>query len=84
MPKRDEEEYDEVEEGEIEEIDLEEDEDEDEDEDDYMDMGGLLSQVLTTPEGDTLCGALVKISNAMETQNKILVKILTTLSQKKA
>lgn len=62
----------------IEEIDLGEEEDEDEDED-FMDMGGMLAQVLATEDGDTVCSALVGIAKGIETQNKILVKILSKL-----
>ena len=66
--------------------DLEEDEDEfDEegDEGDFMDMGGLLTSLLTTEDGDNVCTALVNIgailNKHMETQNKILVKLLARL-----
>ena len=62
----------------------EEDASDDESEDEYMDMGNMLAQVLATQDGDTVCSALVKIANAMETQNKILVKILSAVSTKKA
>ena len=68
---------------------LEEDEDvdmgdeeleDDEDEGDFMDMGGLLTSLLTTEDGDNVCTALVNIgailNEHMETQNKILVKLL--------
>ena len=55
----------------------------DEDEGDFMDMGGLLTSLLTTEDGDNVCTALVNIgailSKNMETQNKILLKILTKL-----
>ena len=79
MPSHEEQEIEEVED-----VDLEEDEDEESDDGEYMDMGGMLAQVLATPEGDTVCSALLKIANAMETQNKILVKILSAVSTKKA
>ena len=72
-----------------EEEDVYEDEDEDEDEDDDDEDGGevdflgnLLANTLATPEGDTLCGTLVKISDTLETQNKILIKLLTLLSKR--
>ena len=71
---------------------LEEDEDvdmddedleEDEDEGDFMDMGGLLTSLLTTEDGDNVCTALVNIGSIlnkhMETQNKILLKIMSRL-----
>ena len=61
------------------------DEDEDDD-DDFLDMGSVLSSLLTTEEGDNVCTALVKINNTlqkqMETQNKILLKILTVMNKK--
>ena len=60
--------------GELPDIDELENEDFDEymeDEPYMMDMGGLLSSVLATEEGDTVCSALVNISRQMEVQNKI-------------
>ena len=53
------------------------------DEEDFgYDIGGLLSATLATEEGDTVCSALVTIGEQLATQNKILLKILTTLSKK--
>lgn len=46
-----------------------------------MDMGGLLSSVLATEEGDTVCSALVNISRQMEVQNKILIKMLSQMQK---
>ena len=61
------------------------DEDETDDEEDFMDMGGLLSSLLTTEEGDNVTTALVKMTlvmqKQMETQNKILVKILSCMKK---
>ena len=89
MPKRKEEEEDVIMSDEDEEIIGDEifDEDEDEDEDeDFMDIGNVLSALLTTEEGDNVCTALVKLNNTiqkqMETQNKILLKILTAMNKK--
>lgn len=67
-------------------IDLEMTDDEDgnmfEDDEPYMmDMGGLLSSVLATEEGDTVCSALVNISRQMEVQNKILIKMLSQMQK---
>jgi hypothetical protein len=63
----------------------EEDEDEDDEDDDQVDfLGNLLANTLATPEGDTLCGTLVKISDTLETQNKIMIKLLTLLSKRAA
>jgi hypothetical protein len=48
-----------------------------------MDMGGLLTSLLTTDDGDNVCTALVNIgailNKHMETQNKILLKIMSRL-----
>ena len=67
-----------------EDVDMDDEElEDDEDEGDFMDMGGLLTSLLTTEDGDNVCTALVNIgailSKNMETQNKILLKILTKL-----
>ena len=54
----------------------------DDDDDGYMmDMGGLLSSVLATEDGDTVCSALVNISRQMEVQNKILIKMLSQMQK---
>ena len=52
-----------------------------EDEPYMMDMGGLLSSVLATEDGDTVCSALVNISRQMEVQNKILIKMLSHMQK---
>ena len=62
--------------------DIDDFEDEFEDEPYMMDMGGLLSSVLATEDGDTVCSALVNISRQMEVQNKILIKMLSQLQKK--
>ena len=54
---------------------------EDDDEGYMMDIGGLLSSVLATEEGDTVCSALVNISRQMEVQNKILIKMLAHMQK---
>jgi len=84
-PAEEEEDYSTEEEEELTTID---DEDEDDivfDEDDMMDVGlngteELLSAVLATPDGDTVCSALVHIGAQLEMQNKILIKILSKLT----
>ena len=53
-----------------------------EDEPYMMDMGGLLSSILATEDGDTVCSALVNISRQMEVQNKILIKMLSQMQKK--
>lgn len=42
----------------------------------------LLSSVLSTEEGETVCSALVNISRQLEMQNKILIKMLSQLQKK--
>ena len=50
---------------------------EDEDEMSMDEEVGIdLVDVLTTPEGDTVCSALVSLVQQVQTQNKILIKIL--------
>lgn len=90
QPEEEEEEI-EIEEGEIV-SDVEEDMTEDEDEDDFfeededeegMDIVGLMSSLLATPDGDTVCSALVNLCYQMETQNKILIKMLSKMQPPK-
>lgn len=57
-----------------------EDEDEGDEDEDEGEMYELLSDVLQTPDGDTLCGTLVRIADTLETQNKIMIKMLSALS----
>lgn len=55
--------------------------DEEEEEDEYgPDMHDMLSNFLTA-EDDNLCTAILKVSKQLEIQNKVMVKILTQLSQ---
>jgi hypothetical protein len=86
---------DEIEEGEIvsdeeEEViytsDIEEDEGDffEEDEDEGMDLMGLMSSLLATPDGDTVCSALVNLCYQLETQNKILIKMLAKMQPPKS
>ena len=65
------------------ELEMTDDEDDNmfEDEPYMMDMGGLLSSVLATEDGDTVCSALVNISRQMEVQNKILIKMLSQMQK---
>ena len=55
---------------------------EDEDENYSAPMEAILGSTLTTPEGDTVCSALVNLGHQMEIQNKILVKLLSTLQKR--
>ena len=82
----------EIEEGEIvseeedDEIEMTDDDDfeinEDEDEDN-MDLAGLMTSLLATPDGDTICSALVNLCYQLETQNKILIKMLSKIQPPK-
>ena len=88
----DEEPIEEIEEGEIvseeeeDEIEMTDDDDfeinEDEDEDN-MDLAGLMTSLLATPDGDTICSALVNLCYQLETQNKILIKMLSKIQPPK-
>jgi hypothetical protein len=71
---------DEIEEGEIimEDDDLEDFDDEDEG-DEGLDIAGLMTSLMATPDGETVCSALVTIGQQMQVQNKILIKILSEL-----
>jgi hypothetical protein len=54
--------------------------DEEEDEGEYMaDLADVLGSYLTT-EDDNVCSAMLRVSKQLETQNKIMVKILTQLT----
>jgi len=65
----------------VEEVDLTQYEDEDEDEDEISPIEEILASTLMTPDGDTICSALVNMSRQLEIQNKILVKLLTNLQK---
>ena len=47
--------------------------------DDGIDVAELLSSLMATPEGDTVCTALVNIAFQLQPQNKILVKMLSKM-----
>ena len=67
----------------VEEISMTEDEvdelDEMGDEDDGVDVATLMTSLLATEDGDTVCTALVSITQQLQMQNKILIKILSEL-----
>jgi len=65
----------EIEEGEI----LTDDELMDLDDEDEVDIASLMTSLLSTEDGDTICTALVAIGQQLVTQNKILIKILSEL-----
>jgi hypothetical protein len=50
--------------------------------DNGVDLAELLTATLATEDGDTVCTALVTIGEQLATQNKILLKMLSTLSKK--
>jgi hypothetical protein len=84
----DEESGSELEDGEIGDIDLDDDESLDfyggENEDGGIeDLAGLMTELMATPDGDTICTALVNISQQLEVQNKILIKMLSVVANKK-
>lgn len=55
------------------------DDEEDEFDEEDTDIIGLMTSLMATPDGDTVCSALVDISTQMQVQNKILIKILAKL-----
>ena len=67
---------DEIEEGEIV---TDDDDDELEDFQEDLDVPTLMTSLLATEEGETVCTALVGISQQLQIQNKILIKILAQL-----
>lgn len=82
----------EIEEGEImseeeEDVLLSDDEyeiNDDDDDEDNMDLAGLMTSLLATPDGDTVCSALVNLCFQLETQNKILIKMLARMHPPKS
>lgn len=69
-----------------EEITLSDDEYEinDDDDEDNMDIAGLMTSLLATPDGDTVCSAIVNLCFQLETQNKILIKMLSRMHPPKS
>ena len=79
----------EIEEGEVvsesedEELSMTEEEEEqleDFDEDGGLDIAELMTSLMATEDGDTVCSALVNIANQLQTQNKILIKIVSKMN----
>ena len=56
----------------------------DDEDDDSMDIAGLMTSLLATPDGDTVCSALVNLCYQLETQNKILIKMLARMQPPKS
>ena len=48
-------------------------------EDDGVDVATLMTSLLATDEGDTVCTALLGITQQLQMQNKILIKILSEM-----
>lgn len=69
----------EIPEDEIEEGEIITDDEEFEDEG-GVDIAELMTSLMATEDGDTVCSALVNIANQLQTQNKILIKILSKLN----
>ena len=80
----------EIEEGEIvsddeEELSMTEDEEEqledfEDEEGESVDIAELMTSLLATEDGDTVCSALVNIGNQLQIQNKILIKMLSKMN----
>jgi len=49
---------------------------------DEVDFPGLLMNLLASEEGETVGQSISKIALALETQNKILIKIVSHLAKK--
>jgi len=44
-----------------------------------VDIAELMTSLMSTDDGDTVCSALVNIANQLQTQNKILIKMLSQM-----
>ena len=53
--------------------------DEEEEEDEELDVVTLMTSLLATEDGDTVCTALITIAQQLQTQNKILIKMLSKM-----
>jgi hypothetical protein len=75
----------EIEEGEIvsdeeEELSVIDDEEEEFEDEGGVDIAELMTSLMATEDGDTVCSALVNIANQLQTQNKILIKMLSKMN----
>ena len=80
----------EIEEGEIisdeeEELSMTEDEEEqledfEDEEGESVDISELMTSLMATEDGDTVCSALVNIGNQLQIQNKIFIKMLSKMN----
>ena len=48
-------------------------------EEEGTDIAALMTSLMATEEGDTVCTALVNIAQQLQTQNKILIKMLSQM-----
>ena len=53
---------------------------ESDDEGESIDITELMTSLLATEDGDTVCSALGNIANQLQTQNKILIKMLSKIN----
>jgi len=47
-----------------------------------VDVPALMTSLLSSEDGDNVCTAILKVSQQVEVQNKILIKILSQLAKK--
>jgi len=59
---------------------MSEEEEEEEPMETGIDLGELMTSLMATEDGDTVCSALVNIATQLQTQNKILIKILNKMN----
>lgn len=45
-----------------------------------VDIADLMTSLMATENGDTVCSALVSIANQLQIQNKILIKMLSKIN----
>lgn len=45
-----------------------------------IDIANLMTSLMATEDGDTVCSALVSIANQLQIQNKILIKMLSKMN----
>ena len=55
-------------------------EDFEDEEGESVDIAELMTSLLATEDGDTVCSALVNIGNQLQIQNKILIKMLSKMN----
>lgn len=46
-----------------------------------VDIASLMTSLLATEDGETVCTALVSIAQQLQTQNKILIKMLSHMKK---